>query len=55
MYEKVQWVLVIEPNILLIAEPLSNLEVKLRVKRREEIKTIQNKPAEHKFISSRPH
>ncbi len=36
-------VLVIEPNILLLDEPLSNLDAKLRVEMREEIKDIQKK------------
>lgn len=36
-------VLVIEPGILLLDEPLSNLDAKLRVEMREEIKDIQRK------------
>lgn len=36
-------VLVIEPDILLLDEPLSNLDAKLRVEMREEIKDIQRK------------
>lgn len=36
-------VLVIEPKILLLDEPLSNLDAKLRVEMREEIKDIQRK------------
>jgi iron(III) transport system ATP-binding protein len=36
-------VLVIEPDILLLDEPLSNLDAKLRVEMREEIKDIQKK------------
>jgi ABC-type Fe3+/spermidine/putrescine transport system ATPase subunit len=36
-------VLVIEPGILLLDEPLSNLDAKLRVEMREEIKSIQRK------------
>ncbi len=36
-------VLVIEPDILLLDEPLSNLDAKLRVEMREEIKAIQRK------------
>ncbi len=36
-------VLVIEPDILLLDEPLSNLDAKLRVEMREEIKSIQRK------------
>jgi iron(III) transport system ATP-binding protein len=36
-------VLVIEPDILLLDEPLSNLDAKLRVEMREEIKDIQHK------------
>ncbi len=36
-------VLVIEPSILLLDEPLSNLDAKLRVEMREEIKSIQRK------------
>jgi spermidine/putrescine ABC transporter ATP-binding subunit len=36
-------VLVIEPDILLLDEPLSNLDAKLRVEMREEIKYIQRK------------
>ena len=36
-------VLVVEPDILLLDEPLSNLDAKLRVEMREEIKDIQRK------------
>jgi ABC-type Fe3+/spermidine/putrescine transport system ATPase subunit len=36
-------VLIIEPDILLLDEPLSNLDAKLRVEMREEIKDIQRK------------
>jgi len=36
-------VLVIEPGILLLDEPLSNLDAKLRVEMREEIKSLQRK------------
>jgi multiple sugar transport system ATP-binding protein len=36
-------VLVIEPDILLLDEPLSNLDAKLRIEMREEIKDIQHK------------
>lgn len=35
--------LVLNPKVLLLDEPLSNLDAKLRVKMREEIKEIQNK------------
>lgn len=35
--------LVVSPKILLLDEPLSNLDAKLRVKMRDEIKTIQKK------------
>ncbi len=36
-------VLIVEPDILLLDEPLSNLDAKLRVEMREEIKDIQRK------------
>jgi ABC-type Fe3+/spermidine/putrescine transport system ATPase subunit len=36
-------VLIIEPDILLLDEPLSNLDAKLRIEMREEIKDIQRK------------
>ena len=35
--------LVIEPNVLLLDEPLSNLDAKLRVEMRKEIKSLQKK------------
>lgn len=35
--------LILNPKVLLLDEPLSNLDAKLRVKMREEIKDIQNK------------
>ncbi len=35
--------LVVEPNVLLLDEPLSNLDAKLRVEMREEIKSLQKR------------
>lgn len=42
--------LVIEPKLLLLDEPLSNLDAKLRLSMRVEIKRLQKKVRYHNFI-----
>lgn len=43
-------VIVMEPNLLLMDEPLSNLDAKLRIHMRTEIRKLQKKTRYHLFI-----